>query len=412
MDFDPLRGDTTYDWILSDWRTVGGIKYPFRQRYEIDRQKLMEFTVDEAAANPAVTADAFAVPEAIRTSAPKIATGNVPYLWILRRQLIGSYYDVDNLTHDPKRVQLQLVDRASGISQVQGTIHHTLFVEMDSYLVVFDAPYMDAYSKWAIDQAKQRFPNKPIRYLVLTHPHIDHVAGFRSFVVEGATLVVGKGARKFWRKILASSDALGVDTPKKKLKADIIEVKDSHVITDGKRRVELYDLPTDHSDGMLAGYIPDAKLAFQTDVWTGPGVDSLGARAMPRQRAFLEMTRKRGLDLKTVIGGHGRVGAYADLLKTTDGTLADSDSVRVVNNTGAHVHFNVSPNGSYWIAFELEKGKEAPILNAAFINVITGRLAFGDRVEKTEKIENGKRYHHCRSGMQMPHGEAAVLDQG
>jgi glyoxylase-like metal-dependent hydrolase (beta-lactamase superfamily II) len=263
---------------------------------------------------------------------------------------------------------------------------------MDKYLVVFDAPYMDAYSKWAIEQARQKFPGKPIKYLVMTHHHIDHVAGFRSFLADGATLVVGKGTRKFWKRTIASSDKLSADTPKKKLKARIIEVKDRHVITDGKRRIELYDLPTEHSDGMLAGYIPDAKMIFQTDVWTGPGVDPLGARAMPRQRSLVEMIQNRKLNVEIVIGGHGRVGAYADLLKTADGTVAESDSVHITNNTGGHVHFNASPNGSYWIPFELEKGKDAPLLNASFINVVTGRLVSGDRVEKTEKVEKGKRY--------------------
>jgi glyoxylase-like metal-dependent hydrolase (beta-lactamase superfamily II) len=405
MDFDPLHGDSAFDWVISDWRpTQGGAKYPFRQRYEIASLKLMDFEIQEVNVNPSLDPGLFKVPDAIRVNAPKIATSNVPYLWILRRQLIGSYYDVQNLTHDPARVTLEFIERAPGVWQAQGTIHHTLIVEMDQYLVVFDAPYMDGYSKWVIEQVKAKFSNKPIKYLVLTHHHIDHVAGYRSFVAQGASLVVGRGTKEFWRKALASQDSLGADTPKKKLAdAEIIEVSDRYTIIDGSRRLELYELPNQHSDGMLVAYIPHAKLGFQTDIWTGPGVDPMGAQAMPRQRALVELIEKLKLEVTHFIGGHGRIGAYAGLRRTLDGTVPVEESFYLVNNTQEKVDFNISQNGSYWIPFVLEPGRDAKITNGQvwpsaaketvmFVNIITGQLRTGDRVEATEKVEQGKRY--------------------
>jgi glyoxylase-like metal-dependent hydrolase (beta-lactamase superfamily II) len=403
MDFDPLHGDSEFDLIISDWRPIeGDVKFPFRQQYEVAGRKLMEFEIGEIASNPSLEASLFVIPESVRSSAPKMATSGVPYLWILRRQLIGSYYDVDNLTHDPARGALQFVDRAPSVVQVQGTIHHSLIVEMDTFLVVFDAPYMDGYSKWVIEQTRRRFPNKPIRYLVLTHHHIDHVAGYRSFIADGAALVVGRGTKEFWRKVLASSDLLGTDTPKKSVAdAQVIEVAESHAIVEGSRRVELYALPNRHADGMLIGYIPHAKLGYQTDIWTGPGVDPLGAQAMPRQRSLVELVEKLKLDVTHVVGGHGRIGVYADLTKTADGSVPAEQSIYLVNNTREMVDFNVSPNGSYWIPFVLEPGRDARLTNGAaewpvatvvFVNIITGQLRTGDRVEVTDKVEKGKRY--------------------
>ena len=395
MDFDPLHGDLAYDLVLSDWRPVGEIKYPFRQHYEMAGVKLMEFQVVDAAFNPSLDETLFAVPESIRASAAttaKTAKANVPYLWILRRQMIGSYNDVENLTHDPNTTTLQLVERAPGISQVQGSIHHTLIVEMSTYLIVIDAPYMDGYSRWVIEQAKVKYPGKPIRYLILTHHHIDHVAGFRSYLAAGAALVVGSGTRDFWEKIIASSDHLGADSPKTLLRPDIVSAANGHVITDGIRRVELYDLPSEHSHGMLLAYIPDAKLGYQTDIWTGPGVDPLGARAMPRQLALIKAVKDNHLDVEHVLGGHGRVGLYADLLRSAEGPVSPQDAVVVANRTNRHVAFNASPNGSYWIPFELEAGAEAPLFNTSAVNVVTGRLSEGRRVERTEKVEKGKRY--------------------
>ena len=204
--------------------------------------------------------------------------------------------------------------------------------------------------------------------------------------------MVGSGTRDFWEKIIASSDRLGADSPKTLLRPDIVSAANGHVITDGTRRVELYDLPSEHAHGMLLAYIPDAKLGYQTDIWTGPGVDPLGARAMPRQLALIKAVKDNHLDVEHFLGGHGRVGLYADLLRSAEGPVSPQDAVVVANRTNRHVAFNASPNGSYWIPFELEAGAEAPLFNTSAVNVVTGRLSEGRRVERTEKVEKGKRY--------------------
>ena len=36
MEFDPLHGDSEFDWIVSDWRPIeGGAKYPFSSNIEV-----------------------------------------------------------------------------------------------------------------------------------------------------------------------------------------------------------------------------------------------------------------------------------------------------------------------------------------------------------------------------------------
>ena len=37
-------------------------------------------------------------------------------------------------------------------------------------------------------EAKKLVPNKPVKYVLTTHHHFDHVGGLRTYVAEGATV--------------------------------------------------------------------------------------------------------------------------------------------------------------------------------------------------------------------------------
>ena len=95
-----------------------------------------------------------------------------------------------------------LVDLAPGLVHVVGGSHNSLLVEMSDHLVMVDAPVSDAQSLWVLSNAKQRFPGKPVRWVVLTHHHMDHAGGVRGALTDGGTLVVGQGAREHFRRVI------------------------------------------------------------------------------------------------------------------------------------------------------------------------------------------------------------------
>src|SRR5712664_3980169 len=130
---------------------------------------------------------------------------------------------------------LRLQELAPGVQHVVGGTHNALLVEMSDHLIVFDAPVTDLQSKWIIDAAKVKYPGKPIRYLVLTHHHMDHSGGLRAYIAEGAALVVGQGAGEHFRKVLAAPHTRNPDIAARELSgAHIIEVSDKKVFSDGK----------------------------------------------------------------------------------------------------------------------------------------------------------------------------------
>ena len=154
LDYDNVWGDSTYDLTLDDWRTLGGVQVATSQHYELNGQVVAEIKITDVSTNVPLPADRFEVPAALQGTAPKPASSNVPYQWVLRRQFIGLYLDSDNPSFDTRATDgLRLVEVAPGVQHAVGGTHNSLIVELSDALVVFDAPVSDWQSNWTIAAA-------------------------------------------------------------------------------------------------------------------------------------------------------------------------------------------------------------------------------------------------------------------
>jgi len=316
LDYDNVWGDVTYDLVLSDWREFGGVKIATNRKTELNGMRLSETQFTDVRINPPVDAARFEVPAELRADAAKPATRNVPYQWVIRRQFIGVYLDSDNASYDTRGSQgLRLQELAPGVLQTQGGSHNSLVVEMSDHLIVFDAPVTDAQSLWLVGQTRARFPGKPIRWLVLTHHHMDHTGGLRGVLAEGGTLVVGQGAGPHFRRVLAAPMTRNADLPARSFHmTPILEVPESHVMSDSAgRQVIVYLMDNPHAKGMLMGWIPHAKLGYVTDIWT-PG-PPLPAKPNPGLVSVVNTVKRAGLQPERFAGGHGSVDEYQKLTR-------------------------------------------------------------------------------------------------
>lgn len=314
-DGDPIQGDSNYDLVLADWRPVGGVRVAHALTYQLNGRDMQAIKYEQVTPNPVLAADLFTITAAARAKVTR-ATGPVPYQWIIRRGHWGNLTDSDAIGWDATaRAEPELVDIAPGVSQSRGTTHNVVVVEMDTYLVVFDAPINEQLSEWAIRAAKQRYPGKPIKYLLLTHHHWDHTSGARTFVAEGATVIVGKDNKAhFERMFSAPSAALNDRLHRNPRKADVIEVTDKYILKDGKREIGFYSIDSQHATGTLIGYIPDARLGFVTDLWS-PGRDPLPEKPTQGQIEVVKGVKRHGLTPDRFAAGHGTVGEYPPLAK-------------------------------------------------------------------------------------------------
>jgi len=315
LDYDNVWGDVNYDTVLSQWRDFGGVKVPMVRKSELNGRVVSETTITDLRYNGPVDVARLQIPAAILATAAKPATGDVPYQWVIRRQYIGTYMDSDHVSYDTLGSPgLRLQDVAPGVSQLQGGTHNSLLVEMRDHLVVFDAPVTDAQSVWVVNAAKAKYPGKPIRYVVLTHHHMDHTGGMRGFLAEGATLVVGQGTAAHYRRVLASPTMRNPDLKARDFsRVQTVEVADKYVMSDGKREAVAILMDSPHAKGTVLGYVPDAKLGWVTDIWS-PGVP-LPAKPNPGLVAVVNAVKKANIQPERFAGGHGATAEYAGLAR-------------------------------------------------------------------------------------------------
>ena len=149
----------------------------------------------------------------------------------------------------------------------------SLALEFKDYIVIVESPNSEDRALAIFAEAKRLIPNKPIRYVMNTHPHSDHTGGLPALVAEGATIITQANNKEFFERALNTPRTLLDDVLAKNPKRAKVEtVDEKRVYSDGTRTVEFYHIyPAPHSNGLLIAYLPKEKVIFQGDFSVNPG---------------------------------------------------------------------------------------------------------------------------------------------
>ena len=180
--------------------------------------------------------------------------------------------------------------------------YDSVIVEFKDYIMMLEAGQSEARGLAYIAEAKKLIPNKPIRYVMNTHPHSDHTGGLPPLVAEGATIITQKNNEEFLEKALNTPRTLLNDTlARNPKKAKVEAVSEKKVYSDGTRTVELYHVsPVPHSNGLMIAYIPREKVLFQGDF----SLPAAGQPANDHVKALVPILEKLNLDFDRYINVH------------------------------------------------------------------------------------------------------------
>jgi glyoxylase-like metal-dependent hydrolase (beta-lactamase superfamily II) len=282
----PIVGDMLVETTYTGYKDFGGVMFPSRILQTQDGYPSLDLTISMVTANPAVD---IAVPDNVRTFTPP-----------------------------PVRVTEQKM--GDGVYYLTGGTHHSLAVEMRDHIVVVDTPNNEARAAAVLAKAKELIPNKPIRYVVTTHHHWDHLGGIRTAMNEGATIVTHQSNKAFLERVAKTPHTIVPDqlaSSKKPVKIQTVGEKGQ--LTDGTRTIELYLLKGyEHTGDMLVVYLPKEKLLAEPDAFTPPpqAGTPLARTAVPYAKTLYDNIQRLKLDVKVITPFHGnRLTDVAELTR-------------------------------------------------------------------------------------------------
>jgi glyoxylase-like metal-dependent hydrolase (beta-lactamase superfamily II) len=216
-----------------------------------------------------------------------------------------------------------------GISLYGGESHNSVVVEFADYIAVVEAPLDEQRNLAIIDEIVKRIPNKPIRFLVNTHQHHDHIGGLRTFMHIGATIITHWKNYDFYTNDVLnyaprtlSPDMLSLWPPTELAEGYQYEtVRENYVLTDNERNLQVsYVHPLPHVEGMLVAYLPEEKILIEADLFdVPPAGEPLPQTASSANRALYNHVLRLNLDVDIIIPIHGRAVSWAEFMKVING---------------------------------------------------------------------------------------------
>jgi glyoxylase-like metal-dependent hydrolase (beta-lactamase superfamily II) len=229
-----------------------------------------------------------------------------------------------NVCGDPVRVPSSLTPAgdgsdvtvekmAEGVYLLGGGPANSYLVEFRDFLAVFEAPGSESRSLAVIEAVTKLAPGKPIRWLVSSHPHFDHIGGLRTYLHIGATIVTHMKNVAFLNRDVLSYEPRTVspDIVARWPPTEVSEgynyeaVQENYVITDNRRILRVYYVqPLQHAEGMLMAYLPAERIAFQADLFDTH--EPPRAAQLPAMRSLATQVARMKLDVETVAPVHGK----------------------------------------------------------------------------------------------------------
>ncbi|HEX2250889.1 MAG TPA: MBL fold metallo-hydrolase, partial [Gemmatimonadales bacterium] len=175
----------------------------------------------------------------------------------------------------------------------QNNFHSSIFAVTPAGVIATDPINADA-ARWLKAELQARF-NQPVRYLIYSHDHADHIAGGEVFA-DTALIIAHENARPV---IIGEKRPTAVPQ---------VTFSDRMTIELGGTTVELAYVGRNHSNNSIVMRFPNERVLFAVDFIP---VDSVAFRDFPD--AYLDdwiesLKKVEAMDFDVLAPGHGPLG--------------------------------------------------------------------------------------------------------
>ena len=191
----------------------------------------------------------------------------------------------------------------------RGDIANLGFIVGDDAVAIVDCGGSVAVGEQLL-AAVRAATSKPIRYVIMTHVHPDHIFGATAFSQTGATFV---GHRNLPRALAARGEyylrsfraQLGAEVERVKIVVPTMLVEDRATLDLGNRKIELRAWKTSHTDNDLTVFDPKSGMLFTGDLVFLQHTPIVDGSLLGFLKAIDELQK---IPAKRVIPGHGPIG--------------------------------------------------------------------------------------------------------
>lgn len=216
------------------------------------------------------------------------------YMKVVMVALLSALFSTSLLAQDAKRSITQIKD---DLYRFQNNFHYSVFLVTNDGIIVTDPINADA-AKWLKTELAARFA-QPIKYLIYSHDHVDHIAGGNGFG-EGVTVIAHDNAKA---DIIAEKRPTAVPD---------ITFSDGLTLELGGQTVELTYIGKSHSDNMIVMNFPAQRTLFAVDFIP---IKTVAWKNLPDAYIpeWIEAVRKvEAMDFDILVPGHGPLGNKDD----------------------------------------------------------------------------------------------------
>lgn len=236
----------------------------------------------------------------------------------------------------------------------------------------------------------------PVRYVVNTHFHEDHVEGNAYFGVLGARVVAHESVRLRLTADESITDKKVLDPPMDPEGVPTILFDRALTLYFNGGPVEIRHMPKAHTDGDCIVYVPAAKVLFAGDVYNAksfPFIElTVGARPRPLIEAHQYLFGMLPEDAK-IVPGHGPTGDIAALREFAD-MIADCDTQMRAEVIAGRNTLDLYNRKLYWEYEERWAGSNENVVRN-FIAILwfcyapVGKRGLGELDKEKAELEGG-----------------------
>ena len=227
---------------------------------------------------------------------------------------------------------------------------HRAMVVITSVGVVVTDPISTTAAEHMMAEIR-KITDKPVKYVIYSHNHWDHISGARIFKDQGATIIQHELAAQHTRP-----------------RADVVPADqtfngDQHIVTLGDQTIELNYVGSSHGHGMLVMRLPKQRLLAVVDIVTPQRIGFRGFPETSPQDSIKALRKVEAMEFDRIVPGHGPASAsrtevtaireyLEDLTKAVVDATGKTGNPYAVEKITELVKVELRPKYGHWGEFD------------------------------------------------------------